>query len=123
MEKVFNFKSNAHKLNMGGYNKNHAREFNFKKQADDKLTVELSAIDDEFSFEEVKNRILSSTVQEFELTEKKPREVIYESVEPLFSFGYKDNHSKIRIKFDKKGLINEVVVEPTYLVSCTYLKA
>ena len=122
MEEVLKFRSDAHKLNMGKINRNHVREFNFKKKPDNKLSVELSAIDDEFSFEEVRNRVLSSTVQEYELTEKKPNEVIYEAVEPIFSFGEKDNHSKIRIKYNKKG-ISQVIVEPTYLVSCTYLKA
>lgn len=122
MEKVLNFKSNAHKLNMGELNKNHAREITFKKKADNRLTLELSAIGDEFSFDEVKNKVLSSTVMEYELSKKTPKEEIYESVEPLFSFNNKDNHSRIRIQFDANE-IKQVVVEPTYLVSCTYLKA
>lgn len=122
MEKVLNFKSNAHKLNMGDLNKNHAREIIFKKKENNRMLVELSAIDDEFSFDEVKNRVLSSTIIEYELSKKTAKEEIYESVEPLFTFQEKDNHSRIRIMYDKDG-IHKVVVEPTYLVSCTYHKA
>ena len=122
MDKVLSFKSDAHKLNVGGYNKNHEREFILKKKPENKLSVELSAIDDEFSFEEVRNRVLSSTVVEYELKEKKPREEIYESIDPIFSFQDRENHSKIRLRYDKNG-IREIVVEPTYVVSCTYLKA
>ncbi len=122
MDKVITFKSDAHKLNLGGYNKNHEREFILKKKPENKLAVEMSAIGDEFSFEEVSNRVLSSTVVEYKLAEKKPKEEIYESVEPLFSFNNKDNHSKIRLRYDENG-IKEIVVEPTYVVSCTYLKA
>ena len=122
MEKVLNFKSNAHKLNMGDLNKDHAREIIFKKKENNRMLVELSAIDDEFSFDEVKNRVLSSTIIEYELSKKTAKEEIYESVEPLFTIQEKDNHSRIRIMYDNDGIPN-VVVEPTYLVSCTYHKA
>lgn len=122
MNKVLNFKSNAHKLNMGELNKNHTREIVFKRNSDDRLSMELSAVDGEFSFDEVRNKVLSSTVMEYKLSKKTPKEEIYESVEPLFSFNNKDNHSRVRIKYQANE-IHQVVVEPTYLVSCTYLKA
>ncbi len=119
---ILNFKSNTHKLNVGDTNKNHAREFILTKKPDNRLAVELSAVNDEFSFEEVRNAILSSTVLEYKLEEKKRNEEIYTSVDPVLKLGNNDEHSRLRIFYDKEG-ISQIVVEPTYLVSCTYLKA
>lgn len=119
---ILNFKSNAHKLNVGGKNTDHAREFVLTKKPDNKLAVELSAVNDEFSFEEVRNAVLSSTVVEYELEEKKRNQEIYTSIDPVLKLGNNDEHSRLRIFYDKDG-ISQIVVEPTYLVSCTYLKA
>lgn len=122
MNKILKFKSNTHKLNMGELNKNCTREIVFKKGADDYLTMELSALNGEFSLDEIRNKVLSSTVMEYKLANKTPKEEVYESIKPLFSFNNKDNYCRVRILL-KSNEIQQVVVEPTYLVSCTYLKA